>query len=199
VYAQDFQDIGGIRYQITRQEVPRQIPVTDVREQQQTTYKQQVTTETVQHRQLYSVPITQYQVVPRLHGRWNPFVTPYWSYHYQPVTVWQQQVATVQSPVTRVAWAPETRTVQTPVTEWKTVNEIVERRTPIGPTPAAALAAKPLSGGGPSATIAALPSGPTTNSSASATVAQRPLGGEALQSDPPRQATGWQQPSVSRY
>jgi len=187
-----YEDVGGIRYQITRQEVPTQVPVTETVAQQQTTYRQQITTENVQHQQLYTVPVTQYQIVSRLNGRWNPFMTPYWSHHYVPVTTWHQQVGTVQIPVTRVAWAPETRTVQQPVTTWKTANRIVETRTPIGAAPSTALAAKPL-GGGPTATIAALPNGSTASSAA------RPLGGEQLQSDPPRQATSWQSPSTSRY
>jgi hypothetical protein len=193
--AQQIQDIGGIQYRIDRQEIPVQIPVTETREQQQTTYRQQVTTETVQHQQLYSVPVTQYQVVSQLHGRWNPFMTPYWTHHYAPVTTWQQQVATVQIPVTRVAWAPETRTVQQPVTTWKTANRIVLTHTPIGASPTTALAAKPLSGS-PSATIAAVPNGSTSTSTS---VASRPLGGEALTSDPPRQPTGWQPSGTSRY
>ena len=190
----DYQDVGGIRYQIQRTEVPTSIPVTEMREQQQTTYRQQVTTENVAHQQVYNVPITQYQIVSRLHGRWNPFITPYWTHHYEPVTVWQQQVATVQIPVTRVAWAPETRTVQQPVTSWRTANRIVETKTPIGATPSggsgtALAGARPL-GGTPSATLS-----PT--SGAAASLAQRPLGGEAMQNDPPKQASGWQPPSTS--
>jgi hypothetical protein len=118
------------------------------------------------------------------------------------VTVWQQQVATVQIPVTRMAWTPETRTVQQPVTTWKTANRVVETRTPIGAAPNTALAAKPLSAGNPSATIAAVPNG-SASSSPSVSVASRPVGGEALTSDPPRLGTAqqWQSPSTthSRY
>src|SRR5690606_20679798 len=37
LYAQaTIEDIGGIRYQVTRETVPRSIPVTEMREQQQT-------------------------------------------------------------------------------------------------------------------------------------------------------------------
>ena len=196
---QQYQDVGGIRYQVVRQEVPRTIAVPTTQPQQQTTYRQQVTTETVQHQQLYTVPVTQYQVVSRLHGRWNPFVTPYWTHHYEPVTVWQQQTATVQLPISRVAVIPETRTVQMPVTEYKTVNEVVERTIPIGPTPTA-LAAKPITSSGPTATIAALPSGSTTSTSApSAELAQRPLGGQQLYQDPPKQSPYTPPATVSRY
>jgi hypothetical protein len=190
----DYQDVGGIRYQIQRTEVPTSIPVTEMRDQQQTIYRQQVTTDNVAHQQVYNVPITQYQIVSRLHGRWNPFITPYWTHHYEPVTVWQQQVATVQIPVTRVGWAPETRTVQQPVTTWKTASRFVETRTPIGATPTGgsgtALAGARPSAGTPSATL-------TPNSGATASLAQRPVGGEAMQNDPPKQASGWQPPSTA--
>lgn len=182
------EDDGGIRYQVSQQLVPQQIPVTETREQQQTTYRQQVTTETLQHQQVYSVPVTQYQLVSRLHGRWNPLVTPYWTHHYEPVTTWQQQVATVQIPVSRVAWAPETRTVQVPVTTYRTVNAEINHRVPIGPTPVTAMASRPLSGTSqPSATLAARPS--------ASSAAPTPIGGQMLEADPPRQATGWQQQS----
>jgi hypothetical protein len=180
------EDVGGIRYQVTRETVPQSVPVTEMREQTQTIYRQQVTTDTVQHQQVYSVPVTQYQVVSRLHGRWNPFIQPYWTHHYEPVTSYQTQVATVNVPVNRVAWAPETRTVQTPVTTYRTANAEIVRRTPIGAAPTA-IAAKPLGSSQPSATLAARPSEPT------------PIGGQSMTSDPPRQATGWQAPAATRY
>ena len=148
------EDIGGIRYQVTRETVPQSVPVTEMREQTQTIYRQQITTDTVQHQQVYSVPVTQYQVVSQLHGRWNPFMQPYWTHHYAPVTTYQTQVATVNVPVNRVAWAPETRTVQTPVTTYRTANAEIVRRTPIGAAPTA-MAAKPLSSSQPTATLAA--------------------------------------------
>jgi hypothetical protein len=185
----------GIRYQVTRRTIQRQVPISATQEQQQTTYRQQVTTENVQHQQIYNVPVTQYQIVSRLNGRWNPFIQPYWTHHYQPVTTWQQQVGTVQIPVSRVAWAPETRTVQVPVTQYRTANEEVVTRVAVGAVPNSntALAARPLTSG-PSATIS-----PLQNGAASTSIASRPMGGEALTSDPPRQATGWQTPPTSRY
>ncbi len=193
----------GIRYEVTKQKVPTQVAVTETRPQQQTSYRQQVTTENVPHQQVYNVPVTQYQLVSELHGRWNPFVTPYWTHRYEPVTTWQQQVATVQIPVSRVALVPETQTIQQSVTTWKPAyTEIVQRR-PVGAVGAggspntALAAARPLSSSTPSATI-------TPNNGAAASVAQRPFGGEAMQSDPPKQpASGWQPPAAagttSRY
>jgi hypothetical protein len=187
-----YEDVGGIRYQVTRQTVPRQVPVTEMRDQQQTVYTQQVTVDNLQQQQLYTVPVTQYQLVTRMHGRFNPFVTPYYTHHYVPVTTWTQQVATVQIPVSRVSWAPQTRTVQVPVTTYRTAQEEVVHRVAIGATPTT-MAARPLpSGGTPSATLAARPSAPPASTPYVA-------GGVALPNDPPRQATGWQAPSDSRY
>jgi hypothetical protein len=187
----------GIRYQVTTRTSQRQFPVTQLQTQQQTTYQQQVVTQNVQHQQAYSVPVTQYQIVSRLHGRWNPFVTPYWTHHYAPVTTYQTQVGTVQIPVTRVSWAPVTQTVQAPVTQYRTANEQVVTKVALGPVPGAgantALASKPLNNS-PTATLS-----PSQGAPAQTAIASRPLGGEALTSDPPRQATGWQSPATSRY
>jgi hypothetical protein len=205
-----YEDVDGIRYQITRRNV--QVPVTQVANQQQTVLRQQVTTQTLQQQQLYTVPVTQYQLVSTLRGRWNPFVTPYWTHEYQPVTTWQQQTATVQIPVNSVAWVPETRTVQAPTTTYRTV--VAESRTPIGAAPAAGgsqqmmastsgAATSPTSG--PTATLAARPSATTGAASgvpavASATTAYPAYGGQQMQSDPPKQATGWTAPSdTPRY
>jgi len=191
-------DEGGVRYQVTRQVIPRQVPVTEMRDQQQTVYRQQVTTDNIQHQQLYTVPVTQYQLVTRMHNRWNPFGDPYYTYEYQPVTTWTQQVATVQIPVSRVAWAPETRTVQVPTTTYLTANEEVVHRVAIGATPTT-MAAAPLNSSapakstGPTATLAERPSAPASSTPYST------AGGHMLQSDPPKQGSGWRQPTNSRY
>ena len=206
--AQQYVDEGGVRYEVTQQQVPTQVPVTEMQSRQQTTYRQQVTTENVQHQQVYHVPVTQYQVVSRLHNRWNPFAEPYWTHHYEPVTTWQQQVGTVQIPVNKVAVVPETRTVQQPVTTWKTVNNTITHRRAIGMTPTgpggntALASAQPTSSG---ASAALSPVGPGSTQPA-ASVASRPVGGQTITSDPPRYGTtpatssGWQQaqPLVSQ-
>jgi hypothetical protein len=210
-----YEDVDGVRFQVTRRTM--QVPITQTTSQQQTVYRQQVTTQTIQQQQLYTVPVTQYQLVSRLHGRWNPFMTPYWTHHYEPVTTWQQQTATVQIPVNTVGWAPQTQTVQLPTTTYKSVDAIVSR-IPIGATPGAMGGSQQMmasSGGitsGPTATLAARPPG-YAPSSASATplsnvpsVASAPttygavgIGGTQMNSDPPRQAPGWQSPSPSSY
>ncbi len=195
-------DEGGLRYEVTRQVIQRQVAVPEMREQQQTYYRQQVTTENVQHQQVYSVPVTQYQLVTKMHNRWNPFADPYYTYEYEPVTTWTQQTATVQVPVSRVTWAPETRTVQAPATTYRTANEEIVHRRCIGPTPTAMAAAPlngaPSSGGsqtasaGPSASLAARPSAPASQPPFTA-------GGQKLTSDPPAKGSGWQPPADSRY
>ena len=177
-----YEERDGVRYKVTRRVVRRQIPTTVMQDRQQTVYTQQITTETLNHQQLYCVPVTQYQWVSRLRGRWNPFVTPYWTHRLTPVTTWQQQVANVQVPVSRVAWVPQTRTVQVPVTEYRTAEEEVITRVAMN-EPRTLAGAQPLNR---PATIAARPSA-------------GPIGGVALQNDPPRQATGWQSPTGSRY
>ena len=185
---------NGVRYQETTQVSQRQVPVTVMQDQQQTVYAQQLTSNTMNHQQLYCVPNTSYQWDSQLRGRWNPFVTPYWTYNLRPVTTWSTQVANVQIPVNQVAWVPQTRTVQVPVTTYRTAN--VETKTRVAmnspsTTSTGLASARPLSSG-PTATIAARPS---------TSLAARPstsLGGVALENDPPRQATGgWQQPSTT--
>ncbi|MCC6492604.1 MAG: hypothetical protein IT424_06250 [Pirellulales bacterium] len=199
-------DENGIRYQVTRSVVPRSIAVTKTEDRQVTTYRQQVTTENVPYQQVYNVPVTQYQVVSRLHGRWNPFVTPYWTYEYEPVTVWQQQVATVQIPVARSTWTPETKTVQQPVTKWETHQQEIVMKTPIGPTPtgatplpggsSTALAARPLTPATASAALSAAPTTATPAAPPATAIASQQYGGQMLQSDPPR-TSGWQPPPDS--
>ncbi len=179
---------NGTRYQVTRQVLQRQVPTTVMQNRQQTVLAPQVTTSNINHQQLYCVPNTQYQWDSRLRGRWNPFITPYWTYNLRPVTSWSTQVANVQIPVSQVAWVPQTKTVQVPVTAYRNAEqEIVTRVAMNDITPNTGLAnARPLSS--PSATIAARPAAP--------------LGGVALENDPPRQATGgWQSPTTlgNRY
>jgi len=176
-----YEEKDGVRYQVTQS----QVPVTVMQDRQQTVYSQQLTTNTLNHQQLYCVPNTSYQWDSRLRGRWNPFVTPYWTYNLRPVTSWSTQVANVQIPVSQVAWVPQTKTVQVPVTAYRPAETWVAMNA-ITPPSTGLASAGPLSG--PSATLAARPS-----------VA---LGGVALQKDPPRQATGvWQSPSAlgNRY
>ncbi|MDC0935135.1 hypothetical protein OAS39_02530 [Pirellulales bacterium] len=179
--------VDGRRYRVTTRTIQKQVPVTEMRDHQQTTYRQQLTTQSLTHQQLYCVPVTQYKMVSKLKGRWNPLITPYWTHEMRPVTTWQQQVGTVQIPMTQTAWVPETRTVQTPVTTFKTAEQTTETRVALGNAPSG----RALASTGPSATLAARPSAGITRS----------IGGTALQNDPPRRNTevGWRPPSESRH
>lgn len=196
-------DRDGVRYAVTKQQVAVQVPVYETKSQEQTTYRQQITTEHVQHQQIYHVPVTQYQVVTTIHNRWNPFAEPYATHHYEPVTTWQQQVGTVQIPVQRVAVVPETRTVQQQVpTSYKTVyNTITSERvvgmSPTGPGQNTMMAAsQPASSQWTAAsspsTAAASPSAslqPVTSPASqqpATRVAANPYGGQQITSDPPR-------------
>jgi len=189
-------DEGGIRYQVTRQVIQRQVPVPEIREQQQTFYRQQVTTENIPHQQVYNVPVTQYQLVTRMHNRWNPFADPYYTYHYEPVTTWTQQSTTVQIPVSRVTWVPETKTVQAPTTTYRTAHEEITHRVALGPTPTGpattdanrAIAQSTSTVPSPSATLAERPKAPVSSTPTAA-------GGQAS----PNESQGWRPPADSRY
>ncbi|TWU22562.1 hypothetical protein [Bythopirellula polymerisocia] len=203
----EYKDIDGVRYQVTRQVVKETVPITVMQDRQQTFYAPQTTTENISHQQMYSVPVTQNQVVPVLVGRWNPFVTPYWAYEVEQVTTWQNQVANVQIPVNRVTWAPQTKTVQVPVTEYRTAEREIITRVAVSNNSTnnsnqALATAQPLSSAQPQS------ANPVQSPYRSATIAARPsdsggttIGGTVMPSDPPRQATGnWQTPPVnSRY
>ena len=172
----NYEERDGVRYQVTSRTVQRTVPVTVMQDQHQTVYTQQITTDNIAAQQVYCVPITQYQLRSHLRGRFNPFITPYWTHNLEPVTTWHQQVANIQVPVSRVAWVPQTTTYQVPVTAYR--NAEVEETTRVAmDEPRTFANAQPLSS---TATIAARPG--------------TPLGGVALENDPPRAATGWQSP-----
>lgn len=180
----------GVRYQVTRRVVQRQVPTTVMEDRTQTVYTQQVTSDLVNHQQLCCVPTTQYVWDSQLRGRWNPFIQPYWTYNLKPVTTWHQQVANVQVPVSRVSWVPQTQTVQVPVTAYRPAEEEIVTRVALDAQSSGTMASsQPLTR---PVTVAARPS-----STASPNVS--PIGGVAMENDPPRQATGWQTPSNSRY
>ncbi|WP_428305600.1 hypothetical protein [Lacipirellula sp.] len=197
-------DRDGVRYAVTKQQVAVQVPVYENRSQEQTTYRQQITTENVQHQQVYHVPVTQYQVVTTIHNRWNPFAEPYATHHYEPVTTWQQQVGTVQIPVQRVSVVPETRTVQQQVpTSYKTVYNTVTSERVVGMTPTGAgqntMMASSQPTTSPWTASSSQPTAAATSPSASlqpamspaaqqpaTRVASNPYGGTQITTDPPR-------------
>jgi hypothetical protein len=161
--SQSLEQSGGVTYQVTRQVVPKSIPVTEYQTRQSVTYQPQTTTQFQTYAQTYVSPVTQYQWVSRYKGWWNPFVRPYWSTQLEPVTSWQAHQGTVQVPVTRTDMVPYTHTAQVPVTTYRTVQEEHISRV--------AVSASPIGAAG------------------STSVATRPLdsyGGQQMASDPPR-------------
>jgi hypothetical protein len=176
----NYEERDGVRYQVSSRTVQRVVPVTEMQDRSQTVYTQQIVTDNISTNQLYMVPVTQYQLRSELRGRFNPFVTPYWTHHLEPVTTWHSQIANVTVPVNRVNWVPQTTTYQVPVTTYRTA-EVQETTRVAMSEPRTFASAQPLSSA--PVTIAARPS--------------TPLGGVALDNDPPRQATGWQSPSGS--
>jgi hypothetical protein len=154
----------GVTYKVTKQVVHRSIPTTEIQTREQKLYRPQVRTEYQSYQQTYLTPVTEYQWVPRLYGRWNPFINPYWAHELAPTTRWEARPSTVQVPVSRTEWVEETRTTQVPVTTYRTVPEEYTSRVAVSVTP----------GGAPSTSIVS-----------------RPIGSQQLQSDPPREASPW--------
>ena len=162
----------GVTYRVTRQVVQKTIPTTEYQTRQQEVYRPQVTTNYHSYQQTTLAPVTEYQWVPRLEGRWNPFIQPYWTHQLAPVTRWEARPTTVNVPVSRTDWVKETRTTQVPVTTYRTIPEEYISRVAVSATPS------------------------TTTAIASAPA---PIGGQQLQSDPPRETSPWASSSPGTY
>ena len=118
----------GITYQETTRIVRRPVSSTHYEQRVHTVYRQQLNTEMRDSCRNFRIPVTEYQWVPRLQGRWNPFIRPYFTHDLVPVTRWEQRTEVVQVPVTRRNWIPEKRIVQVPVTTHRMAeDEIVSR------------------------------------------------------------------------
>ncbi|GAG11499.1 unnamed protein product, partial [marine sediment metagenome] len=79
-----YEQKDGINYRVTRNTVQRPVIQTEMQERQQTVYREQITTETRDTYRTYQTPVTEHQWVTKMHGRWNPFVQPYFTQHYVP-------------------------------------------------------------------------------------------------------------------
>lgn len=124
----------GVTYRETRRLVQRPVTTTAIQQREQTVYRQQVTTEMREQVRTVQTPVVEYQWVPRLHGRWNPFMQPYVVHEQIPVTRWESRTEIVTIPVTRSEWAPETRVVEVPVVTQTLANEEIIVRSPVGAT-----------------------------------------------------------------
>jgi len=133
----------GTTYRVTRSIVQRPVVQTELQDRQQTVYREVLkvlTTETHDTYRTYQTPVIEYQWVTKMHGRWNPFVQPYFTQSYAPVTRWQSRTEVVSVPVTRRQWVPETRTVQVPVTTVRMVREEITSRVALNGPPVGGLA-----------------------------------------------------------
>lgn len=160
-------DANGVTWQETRSVTQQLVPTTEMQTRQEQVLTPQVATSYQTYQQSYLTPVTEYRWVSRRRGVFNPFVAPYWQHQLEPFTRWENRPATVQVPVTTTNWVAATRTVQTPVTTYKTV--------PAETVSKVALSVAPT--GAPQTAIASSPAAP--------------IGGQQLQSDPPRTANAW--------
>ncbi len=130
----------GITYRVTRSIVQRPVVQTELQDRQQTVYREVITAETHDTYRTYQTPVTEYQWVTKMHGRWNPFVQPYFTQSYVSVTRWQPRPEVVSVPVTRRLWVRETRTVQVPVTTLRMASEEITSRVALNGPPVGGLA-----------------------------------------------------------
>jgi hypothetical protein len=170
----------GVTYRVTHRVTQRSIPTTEYQTRQSKSYRPQVTTEYKSYPQTYIAPVTEYQWVARYRGWWNPFVQPYWSHELVPVTRWEARPGTVQLPVARTDWVEETHTTQVPVTTYRTVQDQSTSRVAISAPPSSTAVA-------------------SGNSSTRTSVALRPIGGQQMQSDPPRAGNPWNNGASGTY
>lgn len=144
------QEKDGITYQVTRRTVKRPIAAWETQSRQQVVYREQVTAQTQDTLHNYVTPVTEYQWVTRMHGRWNPFVQPYYSQKMVPVTRWEPRTEIVRTPVIRREHVPELRTVQVQIPTYRMAEEVVESRVALGVAPSAGgttVASRSASGG----------------------------------------------------
>ena len=165
-------DSGGVRYCEYRDKVRAPVSDTVWEDQQQTVYREQLTTELHDSHSTIYTPVVVQNYRPVWHGRYNPFVQPYMTLEPAPYTYWSPQTLTTKVPVTSRQWVPEARTVKVPVRTLRFVEQDQVRVVAVGPAPREVIATQP---------------------SAAAPVATGlPLGGVSrLESDPPRIPSGF--------
>jgi len=169
----------GVTRKVTRRVSQQLVPTTQMQTREEKVLRSRVTTKYQTYQQSYLSPVTEYRWVSRMRGRWNPFVQPYWAQQLEPVTRWESRAATVQMPTTSTDWVEERRTVQTPVTTYRTVQNETVSRVAVSVAPGA------------------MPSTLQPNTFTpveTPMVASRPaplVGGQRMQSDPPRGGNEW--------
>lgn len=180
----------GVTYRETRQVIQRRIPETTYTDQTQTVYRDQYVTQTKDTARTVLTPVTEYRVQPRLVGRWNPFIEPYYVYESVPTVRWESRTEVVPIQTASRQLVPETRTVRTPVTTWRTVEEEVISRVAVCTTPNTTSSLANTSSSSTGATLA----GPLVPVKIPASARSESVGGlSRLENDPPRQGanTAW--------
>ena len=128
-----FYEENGVTFRESVRTVRRPVVQTEWHEREQTVYRPQYRTETRSTLRTYTTPVTQHEWITRMHGRWNPFMQPYFTHHLVPVTRWEQRAEVVDVPVVEREWVPEKRTVSVPVTTQRFTEERVVSRVPVTP------------------------------------------------------------------
>jgi hypothetical protein len=164
-------DQNGLRYRETTRIVQRPVYDTQWVDQTREVYRPTYTTEQKPTTRTVYIPITEYQTRPVMHGRWNPFIEPYYEYRLVPVTRWETRLETVNIPVVRMQNTPEKQTVKVPVTTMRYENEEFIRREIVGRA-----LGDPQSGGAAASTAAR----------DNRTTRLDGIGSKSLQGDPPR-------------
>ncbi len=126
-------DDNGTRYLVTEQTVQQTESYIDYETRTQQVYRPQQSTQVKSFQHTFAIPVTEYRMVSRLKGQWNPFQNPYWTHKLEPQTRWHYHPTTVQIPTTQTNWVEVTQTVQVPVTRYRTKDILITRREPIAP------------------------------------------------------------------
>lgn len=169
---------NGVTYRVTSETYNQLVPTTEMQTRQSTVLQPQTVTQMQTYQQTYVTPVTEYRWVSRRRGMLNPFVQPYWTHQLEPFTRWETRPATVQVPTTQTTYVPVQQTTQVPVVTYKSAPATRIVKTPISVAPS------------------------NTLSQPATAVASVPVGGQRMESDPPR--VGFQSPTIpsggdSRY
>jgi hypothetical protein len=127
-----YEDVNGIRYQVTRQVVQRPVPETKYEPHTYNSYRERYTTDMQEQTRTYQTPVTSQQWVLGYQRSMNPFAPPTLAYKLVPVTQLQTHTETVRVPVTRRELVPETHTQHVPVTSYHIANEEHVHRVAVG-------------------------------------------------------------------
>jgi hypothetical protein len=134
----------GVTYRETRRKVTRPVTELQYQDRPQTVLRDQVNYGTQNMIRTYQVPVTEYQPVTRMVGRWNPFIRqPYYEQRQVPVTRWETRSDTVQVPVSTRQTVADTVTAKVPVYSTRVVEDEIISRVAVGTRPNTSVASAP--------------------------------------------------------